>query len=99
MLIPRNHVQASKRSNMGSAVLVVGRFVDIQDFSYQGAKRSDMDCVELKGVYLLIVRKGIFRLLNFGILAVLVSNEVDFLMLNNRVYRLRNVQIWAVLSW
>ena len=34
---------------MGSAVLVGGRFVDIQDFSFQGAKRSDMDCVILQG--------------------------------------------------
>ncbi len=39
--------QASKRSNMSSAVLVGGRFVDIQEFFFQ--KRSDMDCVVLQG--------------------------------------------------
>ena len=34
---------------MGSAALVVVRFVDIQVFSFHGANRSDMDCVELQG--------------------------------------------------
>ena len=38
-----------KRSNMGSAVLVVGRFVDIENFPFQSAKRSDRECVELQG--------------------------------------------------
>ncbi len=33
---------------MGSAVLVGGRYVDIQDFFFQGANLSDMDCVELQ---------------------------------------------------
>ena len=40
--------QASKRSNMGSAVLVRGRYIDIQDIIFQGAKLSDMDCNELQ---------------------------------------------------
>ena len=54
--------QASKRSDMCSALLLVGRFADIQEFCFQAAKRSVMDCVELQGVYLVIVRNGIFRL-------------------------------------
>ncbi len=33
---------------MGSAVLVGGRFVDIQEFFFETAKLSDMDCVELQ---------------------------------------------------
>ncbi len=74
---------------MGSAVLVGGRFVDIQEFFFETAKLSDMDCVELH--YLLIVRNGIFRLLNVQILAVLSSNEVDLLMLKNRVFKLLNI--------
>ncbi len=53
--------QASKCSNMGSAVLEVGRSAHIHEFFFQAAKRSDMDCVELQGVYLLIVRNNIFR--------------------------------------
>ena len=34
---------------MCSAPLEVVRFVDIQVFSFHGANRSDMDCVELQG--------------------------------------------------
>ncbi len=41
--------QASKRSNMGSAVLEGCRSADIHEFCFQAAKRTDMDCVELRG--------------------------------------------------
>ena len=40
--------QASKRSNMCSAVLVDDRSADIQEFCFQAAKRSDMNCVEMQ---------------------------------------------------
>ena len=50
---------------MGSAVVVGGRFFDIQEFCFQAAKCSDMDCVERPGVYLRIVRNGIFCLETF----------------------------------
>ena len=39
--------QASKRSNMCSAGLEVGRSADIHEFSFHTAKRADMDYVEL----------------------------------------------------
>ena len=51
--------QSSKRLNMGSAVLVGWRFDDIHKFCFQAAKHSDLDCAELQGVYLLIIRYGI----------------------------------------
>ena len=35
--------QASKRSNMGNAVLDGGHSADIHEFCFQAAKRSDMD--------------------------------------------------------
>ncbi len=38
--------QASKRSNMGSAVLHGGHSADIHEFSFHTAKRADMDLVE-----------------------------------------------------
>ena len=57
-----------------------------------------MDCVELQGVYLLIIRKGTFRLRKFEIWAVLSSNMVDLLMLKDRVFRLLNFQKCAVPS-
>ena len=40
--------QASKRSNMGSAVLEGGLSADIHEFCFQAAKRSDMDCVKVQ---------------------------------------------------
>ena len=42
-------VQSSKRLNMASAVCVGGRFTHIQEFCFQAAKCSDMDCAELQG--------------------------------------------------
>ena len=56
--------QASKRTNMGSAVLEGGRPANIHEFCFQVAKRSDMDCVQVQVAYLLKVRNGIFRLRN-----------------------------------
>ena len=50
--------QASESSN---AVLVGGRFDDIQKFCFQAAKDPDMTVPNCKEVYLLIVRYGIFR--------------------------------------
>ena len=41
--------QASKRSNMSSAVQDGGRSADIHEFCFKAAKRSDMDCDELQG--------------------------------------------------
>ena len=37
--------QASKRSNMVSAVLEGDRSADIHEFCFQAAKSSDMECV------------------------------------------------------
>ena len=34
---------------MGSAVLVNGQSADIQEFCFQAANHSDMDCAELQG--------------------------------------------------
>ena len=56
--------QASKRTNMGSAVLEDGRPANIHEFCFPAAKLSDMDCVQVQVAYLLKVRNGIFRLRN-----------------------------------
>ena len=86
-LILRNRFSASKRSNMSSAVLEVGRFTDIYEFCFQAAKRSEMNCDEVQGVLLLIVRNGIFRLRNFQIRAVPSCKRVDLLILRNSFSR------------
>ena len=40
--------QASKHSNMRSAVLEGGRYADIHEFCFQAAKLSDINSVELQ---------------------------------------------------
>ncbi len=55
----KSRFQASKRSNMGSAVLDGCLSAYIHEFCLQAAKRSDMDCVELQGGLFVIVRNGI----------------------------------------
>ena len=88
----------SKISNMGSAVLEGGPSANIHKFCFQAAKRSDMDCVKVQGVYLLIVRKASFMLRNVQIRAVPSCKRVDLLMFRNSGFRVRNVEIRAVLS-
>ena len=41
----KSRFQASKRTNMGSAVLEGGRPANIHEFCFQAAKRSDLECV------------------------------------------------------
>ena len=65
---------------------------------FQAAKRSDMDCVELQGVYLLIDMNGIFGLRKVQIRAVPSCKSVDLLILRSSVLTVRNVEIWAALS-
>ena len=69
--------QASKRSNMGSAVLEGGRSADIHEFIFQAAGLSDMDCVELQWFSLLIVRNGIFKSRNVQIIAVPSCKRIE----------------------
>ena len=57
-----------------------------------------MDCVNCKGVYLLIVWHGIFRSRNFQIIAVPSCKRVDLLMYTNSGFRVRNFEKCAVMS-
>ena len=81
----------SKLSNMGSAVLLVALSSDVQEFCFQAAKLSYTECAELRGVYLLIVRNGIFKLRNVQVSAGPSCKRVDLLMLRNSVFTVRNV--------
>ena len=46
---------------MGSAVLEVGRPANINEFCFQAAKRSDMDCVEVQGGLFAESQEGHFQ--------------------------------------
>ena len=88
--------EAWKHVYMGCAVLLGVRFTDVQELRFETAKRSDMGCGALQGVCLLIARNGVFTLRNGQICAELYCPKVD--MLWNRDFKVRNVEILAVLS-
>ncbi len=90
--------QASKCSNIVSAVLEVGRSSDIHEFCFQAVKVQIWTVSNCKRSNLLIVRNGIFRSLNVQIIAVQSCKRVDLLMFTNSGFRLRHVEIYAALS-
>ena len=61
---------ASKRTNMGSAVLEGVRPANIHEFCFQTAIRSDMECLELQGCLFADCQECHFRSRNFQIIAV-----------------------------
>ncbi len=83
---------------MGRAVLEVGRSADIHEFCFQGAKLSDMDRVDVQGVPFADCHEWHFWSRNVKIIAVPCCKRVDLLMLKNSSFRVRNVEICAVLS-
>ena len=70
--------QASKRPNIDSALLEDELSPDIHEFCVRAPQRSDMDGVELDGVYLMILRNGIFRSRNVRIIEVLYCKREIF---------------------
>ena len=63
--------------------------------AFSGSKRSDRSSTFLKRDDLLMFRDSVFTVRNVEIWAVLSSNEVNLLMLKNRVFcseTIRNVQ-------
>ncbi len=86
--------QSTKRSNMCSAVLEYGRSAYFHEFCFQAAKRSDMDCVELQGCRFADCQERHFQAAKRSDKSGTILQEVDFLMLRNRVFKVRNVEIW-----
>ena len=83
---------------MGSAVLEVGRSADIHEFCFQGAKRSDMDSVDVQGVQFANCQEWQFQVSRRSDNCSTILQEGDLLMFMNRSFRLRNDEICAVLS-
>ena len=50
---------------MYSAALLGSLYADIHEFSFQAAKRADMDCVEVQGRLFADSQNGIFRFETF----------------------------------
>ena len=66
----KSRFQASKRSNMRSAILEGGRTADIHELCLKQQNVQIRTVSNCKGVYSLIVRNGIFRFLNVQVIAV-----------------------------
>ena len=90
--------ETSKRSHMCCAALLCGRFGDIQELRFKPEKRSDMDSAELQGDLFPDCQEWYFQAAKVQIRAVPSCKWVDLLIRRNRVFRVRNVEIWAVLS-
>ena len=82
---------------MACAVLLGGRFADNQELRFSTAERRYWLCGTARGL-IADCQEWRFKLWKGQIWAVLSYKGVYFLMLRNRVFRLRNVLIWAVPS-
>ena len=83
---------------MSSGVLEGGQSVDIHEFCFQAAKRSDMDCVDLQVGLFADCQEWHFKSRNVQIIGVPSCRRVNLLMFTNTSFRVRNVEICAVLS-
>ncbi len=72
---------------MGSALLDGGRSAYINEFRFEAAKRSDMDCVELQGCRFADCQERHFQAAKRSDKSSTSCKRVDFLMLSNRVSR------------
>ena len=83
---------------MGSAVLDGGRSSYIHGFCFQAAKRSDMDCVDLQEYLFADCQEWHFQVSIRSGNCNTICKSVDLLKFTNSGFRVRNVEICAVLS-
>ena len=83
---------------MSCAVLLGGRFADVQEFCLQPAERPHMVSAELQGGLLADCQECRTATAKRSIREVPSCKRVDLEMLRNRVFRLRKVEICAVQS-
>ncbi len=97
--VQESRFQASKRWDMGSAKLHDCRFADAQKSRFQAVKRSNMGSAVQQWGRLATSQKSRFQAAKRSVWAVPSSKKIDLLMLRNRVFMLRNVQIWVMDSF
>ena len=83
---------------MGCAALLCGRYADVQEFCFQTAKRTDMDCKGLQVGLLANCQEWRIVAAKRQIRGVPSCKGVDLLLFRNRVFSVRIFEIWAVLS-
>ena len=84
--------QATKRSNMGSAVLIGGRSADFTNYVFKLQNVQIWTVSKCKRVYLLIVRMA-FSVSKRSDKSNTFLKRDDLLMLRYRVFTVRNVEI------
>ena len=89
--------QASKRSNMGSAVLLGGPSADFPNYYFKLQNVQIWTVSKCNGDYLLIVRMTFSGSKHSEMRSNILKRD-DLLMLRNSVFTVRNVELWAVLS-
>ena len=83
---------------MGIAVMKGIRFADTQKSSFEALKRSYMGCAELLCVRFAAAQEPRIQAANHSKIGSAVPAVFNLLMLRNRLFRLRNIEIWAVSS-
>ena len=84
------------RSHMGCSAFLCVRFVDSQESRIQVAKRSDMGIAVMKGLRFADFQEWYFQAAKRSNKSSTILQDVDLLMLRNRVLRLLKVHIWVV---
>ena len=92
------HILAAKSSDKSNNHLQEGRFANAQESCFQGAKRWNMGSAVQKWGWFADAQESRFHGTKRWNMRSAVSNEADLLMLRNRVFRLRIVQKWGVMS-
>ena len=83
---------------MGSALLEIGRSVNINEFCFKAAKRSDKDCVKLQGGLFTDIQVWHLQAAKRSDKNCTILQEGRFAHTHGCVFTVRNVKIWAVLS-
>ena len=83
---------------MGCAELQVCRFADCQEWHFQAAKSSDNINNILEEGRFPDAQESLIQAANRSKIGSDVPPDFDLLMLGNRLFRLLNVQMWAVPS-
>ena len=83
---------------MGSAVQECSWFADAQESRFQIANRSEMCSAVLQGGWIVYAQESCIQVTKRSQMGFPHCFVVDFLILMNRVFKLRNIQICVVLS-
>ena len=92
-------IRVAKRSVMVIAVMKGVRFADTQESCFEAWKRSHMGCAALQFGRYADAQESRIQAANRSNMGSAAPPVYNLLMLRNRLFGLRNIQIWAVTKW